>query len=362
MRSTQPASSPLPVHPVVAARREAGLPVIGVAYGSGAARGWAHVGVMDALAELGVEVHVQAGCSVGALVPAARALGIWDEFLSWAKTIGGFHSLSSFALGLGSGGLVNPDAAFEAFRGSDRNIEDLPAPFGAVATDLATGQEVWLTRGSVLDACRASSAIPMLLHAACHKVGDQERWLIDGAASNPVPVSLARALGADRVIAVDLNSVSRTLARFDRPKTRAVVPVERRSVPGEGMMPGAVANFLRDTRDVIDREIAMARAKSDAKPHFFETVIATLDIVQTQLSKARAQVDLAELRLAPDMHDASPTAFDRFDDYRQIGYDVAMAKKEEILALASPHPLAEDLEPVHPGRERTGGGPRKDSV
>ena len=321
----------------LAAVRARGEPVIGLAMGSGAARGWAHVGVMEALSELGIEVHVHAGCSVGALVSAARHLGISDAFREWAVGIGGFSTLSSFALGLGPGGLVNPEPAFEQFREHDRRIEDLEAPWGAVATDLATGAEVWLTRGSVLDACRASSAIPILLHAAQHPVREEPRWLIDGAASNPVPVSLARALGADRVISVDLNSVERHIARFDRPKTRAVVPVEPTHIPGETVMPKLVSDLIRGTADAIGHQLAMAKAKSDSSPHFVETVIATLDIMQTQLAEARAQVDIADLRIAPDMTNAPPNAFDRYEEYRQLGYDAAMAQADGIKALAAPY-------------------------
>ncbi|MBB4658679.1 patatin-like phospholipase family protein [Parvularcula dongshanensis] len=317
-------------------KRSEGRPVIGVALGSGAARGWAHVGVLEALDELGVEVTVQAGCSVGALVSAARHLGIWEEFQRWAVGIGSFASWSSFAYGFGRGGLVDPGPAFEAFREHDRLIEDLDRPWGAVATDLATGQEVWLTRGSVLDACRASAAVPMLLHAAQHQVGDKVRWLIDGAATNPVPVSLARALGADRVISVDLNTTGRVLERFDRPTGRAVVPVEMPHIPGETIMPRSVADFLKGTKNTIDRELAMMKAKSAAQPHFLETVVATLDIVQAQLSEARAQIEVADVRITPDMADCPPGAFDRFEDYRGIGYEATMALSDEIEALVSP--------------------------
>ena len=317
--------------------RAAGKPVIGLALGSGAARGWAHVGVMAALDELGVECQVHAGCSVGALVTAAMALGVETEFRDWAMTIGGLSSLSSFALGLGAGGMINPDPAFARFAGHDRTIESLDVAWGAVATDLATGREVWLTAGSVLDACRASSAIPILLHAAQHDVRGEARWLIDGAASNPVPVSLARALGADRVIAVDLNLASHMIERFVRSESRAVVPVESDPVPGEAVLPRAVTDFIRGTRDSVAHQLAMAKARSDSSPHLMETVIATLDTMQSQLAEARAQVDIADIRIAPDMANAPPAAFDRFEEYKALGYEAAMARKDELMRLTDPY-------------------------
>lgn len=335
--SPVPLGRTVPSRDKIDALRAEGKPVIGLALGSGAARGWAHVGVMAALDELGIETHIHAGCSVGALVTASMALGIEEPFREWAMEIGGFSSLSSFALGLGAGGMVNPDPAFERFREHDQAIEDLAIAWGAVATDLATGREVWLTAGSVMDACRASSAIPILLHSARHDVRGEARWLIDGAASNPVPVSLARGLGADRVIAVDLNLSSAMIERFVRPTTREVVAVPPSRVPGEAVLPTAVTNFLRDTKDSVTHQLAMAKARSDASPHFFETVIATLDIMQSQLSEARAQVDVADIRIAPDMAKCPPAAFDRYDEYKALGYEATMARKDELMRLTDPY-------------------------
>lgn len=309
-------------------------PKIGMAWGSGAARGWAHVGVLRALDELGIEPAVEAGCSVGALVSAARRLGIWEEFLTWARELDPLGAFGHFAIGIGAGGFVNPARAFEVFRYADKDITELDKPWGAVATDLATGQEVWLTAGSVLDAARASSAIPLVMQAAPVMFRGAERWMIDGAASNPVPVSLARALGAQRVISVDLNATAVTLTRFNRPTTRAVVPVEPEPVEEDGFWPEAVTGFIRDTKNFLDREITMARAKAQSKPHLFETAAATMDIVQAHLAQARAQIDVADLRLTPKLDDISPAAFDRHEEIAERGYLAAMAEKDQLLAIA----------------------------
>ena len=310
------------------------IPQIGVAWGSGAARGWAHVGVLRAFDELGMVPGVEAGCSVGALVSAARRLDIWDAFHAWAKEIGPLGAFGQFALSIGAGGLINPSRAFEAFRYADKAIEDLDAPWGAVATDLATGQEVWLTAGSVLDATRASSAIPMIMQAAPIMVDGAERWMVDGAASNPVPVSLARALGADRVIAVDLNASAITLSRFDRPATRALVPLaEPEPLPAEGILPEPVRAFFRDTRSFLEREVTMAKARVQAKPHLFETAAATIDIVQAHLAAARAQVDVADVRITPDLDGISPAAFDQHEEIAERGYLAAMAVQDQLLAI-----------------------------
>jgi len=310
------------------------VPQIGVAWGSGAARGWAHVGVLKAFNELGIEPDVEAGCSVGALVSAARRLDIWDAFHAWAREIGPIGAFGQFALSIGAGGLINPARAFEAFRYADKNIEDLDAPWGAVATDLATGQEVWLTSGSVLDATRASSAIPMIMQAAPIMFQGAERWMVDGAASNPVPVSLARALGADRVIAVDLNASAITLKRFARPATREIVPLaEPDQLPAEGILPEPVRAFFRDTRSYLEREVSLAKARAQAKPHLFETGAAAIDIIQAHLAAARAQVDVADVRITPKMDDISPAAFDQHEELERRGYEAAMSVKDQLLAI-----------------------------
>lgn len=309
-------------------------PTIGLAWGSGAARGWAHVGVLRALQELEIPIDVEAGCSAGALFSGARRLGILDEFLTWARELDPLGALGHFALGLGAGGFVNPTRAFGAFKAADRPIESLEQPWGAVATDLATGGEVWLTHGSVLDAARASSAIPLVMQAAPVMFRGAERWMIDGAASNPVPVSLARALGADRVIAVDLNASAITLKRFNRPQTRAVVAVEEAPVTNEkSFLPDAVSALVRDTRAYVKRELSMARAKAMAKPQLFETAAATMDIVQAHLAAARAQIDVADVRIMPELGDIRASSFDRHEEIAERGYVAAMQVKDQLLAV-----------------------------
>lgn len=308
-------------------------PRLGIALGSGAALGWAHVGVLKALDELGVEVDVYAGCSVGSLISAAKLIDIWDEFLDWARELGPLDAMSSFSVAMSRGGMINPDKAFLRFKKFDRHIEDLPAAWGAVATDLATGREVWLRSGSVLEACRASSSVPILLQSARYMQGDQEHWMIDGAASNPVPVNLARALGAERVIAVDLTAIPVALSRFDRPDTRAVVPVDQRLEDASNSF-APVTRAIDTARKDLSQWLALAKAKNMAQPHFLETAIASITIIQSHLAEARALIDVADLRLVPDLKGASAAAFDQHESYEAVGYATAMAAKDEIISLA----------------------------
>lgn len=301
---------------------------LGLVLGSGAARGWAHIGVLKALDEIGVKPYAIAGCSVGALVGGAHLLGALEEFDRWARTLKPISALQSFALKVHRGGFVDVAPAFEAFRDYDRKIEDLPVKYGAVAADLATGEEVEILAGSVIDAARASSAIPVVFHA----VEREGKWLVDGALANPAPVSLARKLGAEIVVCVDLNAVPRVLDRFDAPDERMPVPLARKDLH-PATMTGAVTKLIEDTRAAIDYQIAMAKARAGARPHLFETAYAAADIFQMHLARARAVAEPPDVLIEPDMRDAMPTAFDRADEFIEEGYRALMEQREKIERL-----------------------------
>lgn len=302
---------------------------LGLVLGSGAARGWAHVGVFRALEEIGVKPDVIAGCSVGALVGGAWLIGAFEEFEAWARELSPLSAIGAFNFWVNRGGLIDTTPAFDAFAGFDKNIEDLPVKFGAVAADLGTGEEVWITQGSVIAAARASSAIPVLFHA----VQRGPRWLVDGAVANPAPVSLARFLGADIVISVDLNANPRVLSRFNPPPAGvpALDPASELGA-GEGFS-GTITKLIEETRQRIDRQMAIAKARSQAKPQLFETAYAAIDIFQMHLTRMRAETSPPDIHLTPDMRDAMPNAFDRADEFIEKGRVAVLNKRHEIEAL-----------------------------
>ncbi|MGH6836691.1 MAG: patatin-like phospholipase family protein, partial [Methylocella sp.] len=179
-------------------------PIIGVALGAGAARGWSHIGVLLELAAQGIYPDVVAGTSIGAVVGGAYAAGKLKE-------------METFALGLTKRRVISlMDVSFSgvSFIGGDRlrrelehefsglSFEDLDKKFATVATEVGTGNEIWLTKGDVADAIRASYAMPGIFEP----VKINGRWLFDGALVNPIPVTLCRALGAEVVVAVNLVS------------------------------------------------------------------------------------------------------------------------------------------------------------
>ena len=177
-------------------------PRIGLALGSGSARGWSHIGVIRALEAAGISPQVVCGTSIGALVGAAYAAGEIERLHGWVRTLRWQAVVSLIDLRM-NGGLIAGGKLVDFFRTHyrDDGIARLPRAFGCVATELGSGREIWLREGPVIDAVRASIALPGLFTP----VERDGRLLVDGGLVNPVPVSLCRAMGADVVIAVDLN-------------------------------------------------------------------------------------------------------------------------------------------------------------
>ncbi len=179
-------------------------PTIGLALGGGAARGFAHIGVMRALAAHGIVPDVIVGTSIGAVVGGCYAARQLDGLEEWARGLNVRNVLSYLDISLSGSGLIRGGHLATQLEKAltDSRIDDLPIRFAAIATEFNTGHEIWLTRGRLVEALRASYALPGIFPPVL--IGG--RWLVDGALVNPVPVSAARALGARLVIAVNLNS------------------------------------------------------------------------------------------------------------------------------------------------------------
>ncbi len=291
--------------------------------------------MLQALGELQIKPDVMTGCSVGALVAGAHLLGILPELEKWARELSPLGALKEFEFRLSKAGVIDPQSAFEIFKPADKNIEDLSIPLGISATDLATGEEVQLTTGSVIDAARASSAIPIIFPAARLDGASGDLWLVDGALTNPVPVDLARQLGAEKIIAVDLHARSRTLDRFDPPKTRALTVRHEPDIQSSNVLPQQVTAFVNKTRSYVEEQVALAKAKIGAEPHFVETGIASLDIFQMHLSRAKMAQTTTDILLAPDLRAFPPTAFDCPDEMITLGYETTMDAKADLLALVT---------------------------
>src|SRR5258706_7262248 len=238
-------------------------PNLGIALGSGAARGWAHIGVLLALTEEGIAPDFIAGCSMGAMVGAAFAAGRIELLETWALSLDWKRVVGLLDLGL-RGGLIKGDRLVNMFQGQfvECQFAELMLPFAAVATDLASGKELWLREGKVSDAVRASCTVPGLFRPLLR----DGRYVVDGSVVNPIPVSLCRAMGADVVIAVDLGSHMDRRFRLDpRESTKtALQPRWWFDVPGpskrpEILAPPSIVDTLLGAIDVRQQRIAQAR-------------------------------------------------------------------------------------------------------
>ena len=281
-------------------------PRIGLALGSGSARGWSHIGVIEALREAGVEPDIVCGASIGSIVGAAyvtdrlSALKDFAQALTWREIVG------LLDVRLSGGGLINGKQIVDLLQKLkiDTPIEKCAKPFAAIATDLESGREIWLREGPINQAVRASIALPGIFSPA----RIDGRWLVDGGLVNPVPVSACRALGADIVIAVDLNGDIME-RRF---KAEAARPMADRTT-------GIPPEFLRRLLDQIPAAIrkqatAIApRLLSSApdSPGYFDVLANSINIMQDHITRSRLAGEPPHIMLVPRLRNIGLLEFHR---------------------------------------------------
>jgi NTE family protein len=300
-------------------------PRIGLALGSGSARGWAHLGVLRALEERGLKPAVIAGASVGALVGAAYASGQSAALETWVRKLTKRDVWSLLDASFVGGGMMRGNRLMQAISEQivDHDIEALPAPFGAVAADLVTGQEVWLREGPMLRAVRASSGLPGLFAP----VRLEHRWLIDGGVVNPVPISLCRALGADYIIAVNLN---RTLA--GRRKAR-VAYLQEEPLP---QPPSGTSAEEGRTGALFERWSGLLeswRSSRHAEPGLFEVMASSINIMQDRITRSRMVGDPPYVTISPELVDFQLMDFHRAAEAIDLGYEAAQRADTELREL-----------------------------
>lgn len=290
---------------------------IGLALGSGGARGWAHIGVINAIREAGLDVYAVAGTSMGSLVGAAFASGKLEDLhrvalnLDWRQVLAMMVEFS-----LPRSGLIDGARIVDFVRGHvlPTDIENLPMPFAAVATDIETGEEVVMRTGSVTDAVRASIAIPGLITPLV----TSKHVLVDGGLVNPLPVDVARDLGADFIIAVDI--------------TRS--PLPGRSASAVTTTGSNLAKLQNGTRRFFDklnipdfdfnaRSLPKQLTAGDDTPNVFEIYGNMMRIFQRQITSIRLKLDPPDLLIQPDVQDISTMEFHRAEDAIKAGYEAA---------------------------------------
>nr|WP_240702323.1 patatin-like phospholipase family protein [Trinickia terrae] len=280
--------------------------------GGGAARGWAHIGAIRALHEAGIVPDVVCGTSIGALVGAVYANGDLDWLEEWVSLLTWQTVVRLLDLQI-SGGLLGGKKVIQLFakRFNGCEIGALKIPYAAVATELDTGREIWLQDGRVVEAVRASIAIPGLFTPVWH----EGVWLVDGGLSNPVPVSAARAMRADFVIAIDLTNDllnGRDLGGFV-----AEPPVHAPDAPP----PGSVRRngkpwpkWLQPNPAFAEDDVRAAPMPSARVPSMLSSMAQSIDIMQVRITRSRLAGEPADILIQPrlsgmsifDFHRAEP--------------------------------------------------------
>jgi NTE family protein len=303
-------------------------PSIGLALGGGAARGFAHIGVLRTLAAHGIVPDVIVGTSIGAVVGGTFAANELDEMEAWARKLTFRGILGQLDISLSGAGLISGrklDGQLRAALG-DKKIEELPIRFAAIATEFTTGHEIWLTHGRLVDALRASYALPGIFPP----VRVAGRWLVDGALVNPVPVSAARALGARLVIAVGLNSDlfgrGTVIADYGTDDTDDAVP------PREGSGLGGLFSNGFSLRHLFGGR---------QRPGIPTVMIEAFNVMQDRITRARLAGDPPDVSIMPRVGSVGWFDFHRASESIELGAEAAekaLPSIDEAIAILS-HPV-----------------------
>jgi NTE family protein len=293
---------------------------IGLALGAGAARGWAHIGIIQALEELGVKIDVVAGCSIGAYVGSAYASGHLQDLETWASSLSEWQVLGLLGIGFKRGGIASGQKVFDKHKKEfcAPTFEEMSLPFAAVATDLYSGKEVVFNHGEVHDAIRASCSIPALF-SPIEKDG---RWLVDGAVVNPVPVNQCRQLGADFVIAVNLS------ADF-RPQLIENIEIEDDHKKNQ-----------QKTDELLNQSGKMGAVKQwfspepkenkKQAPGIISVMSSSLEILQARVTRSRLAGDPPDLLIEPQLRDVGILEFHRAKELAMKGRQSVARLEQQI--------------------------------
>lgn len=291
---------------------------IGFALGGGAARGWAHIGAIRALEEMGIKPDVIAGTSIGSLVGAVYTVGRLDELEDWVLKLRRRDVAALLDINLFAGGLIEGEKLMNTFKAyfSEQDIKDLSLSFGAVATDLSNGNEVWFQDGHLWSAIRASIAVPGLFSPWFYR----DRWLADGGLVNPVPISLCRALGADKVIAINLNSnlISKHFDSFKFKKTKA---------SKEKFLPTDTTDMSEWFTTLKNR---ITGIEWNTHPGIVDVLSSSLYIMQERITRSRMAGDPPDVLLNPRLENIGMMEFERAREAIDEGYKVVQRMQEHI--------------------------------
>lgn len=292
-------------------------PTIGLALGGGAARGWAHIGVLRSLIAAGLEPDIVAGTSIGAVAGACYVTGKLDGLQEFATTLTRRRIFGFLDFNFAGSGLITGQRLSSRLENHLKNvaIEELSPRFVAVATELGTGHEVWLNKGDLVTALKASFALPGIFRP----VQINGRWLIDGALVNPIPVSVCRALGARIVIAVNLNCdlFGKGGVIHDQEALAEPANADDQMLPGNGR--GAV--------HLLHRQIF---GRSNGAPGMSAVMMDAINITQDRIARSRLAGDPPDITIGPRTGSIGLFDFHRAEEAIALGAKAAESQIDEI--------------------------------
>jgi NTE family protein len=301
---------------------------VGLALGSGSARGWAHIGVIRALADAGIEIEYVVGTSIGALVGAAFVLNKVDVLEEFARQLDWKQIVSFLDVTFPKSGLINGKRITDFFRShvQNINIEEMSLCYCAVATDLVTGTEVVLNQGDLIEAIRASISIPGIFAP----VKKDEGFLVDGGLVNPVPVSVARDMGAEYVIAVNLNhSIA---GKRSTKSVQAVASSMKERADKSSRKKWRLARDLNERLNEIDSP-ALSQMRQwmyrDPAPSIFDVLTTSIDIMEVQITTTRLAANPPDLLIQLKLGDIRFLEFHRAEEAIAEGYRETMIQIEK---------------------------------
>jgi NTE family protein len=305
---------------VIDERERPGRVRIGLALGGGAARGWAHIGVLRALAEAGIHPDIVAGTSIGAVVGGCYVADVLDNLEHFARSLTRRRVFGLIDVSFAGSGLIGGNRLQrlldEQLQG--KRLEDFEKSFVGVATELSTGHEIWLSRGSMVDAMRASYALPGIFQPV--QVGG--RWLVDGALVNPIPVSVCRALGANVVIAVNLSAD--LFGRGTVVQHHAADPIAEAIVKATE---DVVVDDPRGARRALRRQVV---GREDGPPTISSVMVEAFNIIQDRIARSRLAGDPPDVMIGPKLGKIGLFEFHRAGEMIDLGYEACRKMSEEI--------------------------------
>lgn len=291
---------------------------IGLALGSGSSRGWSHIGVIRALADMGIDPDIVCGTSIGSLVGASYVSNKLVKLEEWVCSLTKLETARFLEINRSFNGFVNTERLHHFLIenvADDSLIEEHPKQYASVATDLESGREVWLTNGPMIEAVWSSISLPGFFPAIRHN----NKWLVDGGLVNPVPVSVCRALGADIVIAVNLNG-DIVGKHFQKPEA---LPKKDSSVVNK------ITDLVRDYTGAV----FTPKKAEDQPPSLFEAIAGSVQITQDRITRSRIAADPPDILLSPRLAHIGLLEFYRAREAISEGKDCVRRIMPEIRGL-----------------------------